>query len=186
MPVTLSSLYGATQTTWTLLGSVITNPSASTTTISGISTAYKSLRIEVVGVTVSANDFLALRYNNDSTGVYSYHKEYQYSSVSAGTYSNGDNQHRLNAGAQNRLNQQTIASTILENYSNASERSKFWKTTGAYLDSNVEFVFWNDYGVYRPSSASAVTSVTLFAINGSTLAGFGTNSQSGFFIYGGN
>jgi hypothetical protein len=85
-----------------------------------------------------------------------------------------------------RLNNPIYASTILENYSNASERSKFWRTTNAHTDSNVEAVFVDDFGTYRPSSASAVTSVTLFSISAATLSGFGVNSQSGFFIYGGN
>ena len=175
-----------TQTTWTLLGSVIADPGTSSITISGIPTTYKSLRVEVVGVIPSANDVLALRYNNDSTGVYSWHKNYSFTSSNMASYSLGDNQQRFNGGANHRTGQRIMSSTIIENYSNATERSKFWKSTGGHQDANIETNFVNDFGVYRPTSASAITSVTLFFISGATMSGFGVNGQSGLFVYGGN
>ena len=178
---------GATQTTWTLLGSVIADPGTSSVTISSIPTTYKSLRIEVMGVILSTTDTLALRYNGDSNGVYSWYREYSYGTVSGGSASSGDNQQRFNAtGAMRAANNRIYASTILQNYSNASERSKFWSANNMHVDSNVESNFVRDYGTYRPASASAVTSVTLFSISGAVLSGFGVNGQSGFFIYGGN
>lgn len=181
------------QPVWNLIGYNACTDSATTRTISNIPQTYSTLKVIVSGLRRPDADWWAwIRLNANADGVYSDGVLNQGeapgpSARQSGGYNLASG---IGLGQQNgdqvRSGNYGYFEVNIYNYSNASLQEKPYEYTisfqAAYLNTGWQS---NGSGLYRPSSAAAITSI---ALNTSHIdvVNPSANSSRGFFVFGSN
>lgn len=176
------------QPKWVLIGSDVTTGASATRTISSIPQTYSALKLIANGYRNPNNNFdVGFRINNDTNGNYAY-------SIAAwggldGTRpaqnigESGVRSEISNSfGDNTKQDQRCYFEAVIYNYTSTTD-PKTWESWGTNRTAfNNQSWSMQGHGFYNPSSAAAITSVSL--IGPADLALGSSNQGWGFFVYG--
>jgi hypothetical protein len=169
-----------TQPTWTTIASQISDPNASSVTFSNIPSTYRKLKVIVNGVYYGGGTAtFGMRLNGDSNNNYM-SLNYAFQGYASGQFGYGSYQSRFELQYGSVGSGQRLFSHIeIENYANSTDKEKMVSIKSAFSGSTYDTWFESE-GVYRPSSASAISSLTILSANILSLGG----EPAGIFLLG--